>query len=266
MAKRGPITADDILKIRSAVETYLEEFDEAGMEDFSLRTMVANDALRTMEDAGVPLDTFLAGMPRTAADAVKRFGITPQLAREVEIAKEFTGLYVQGFADHMRGVLTQQIVNATRARMDQGELARRLFDTFAGFNRDWRLIAVTETNQNHNNGVLAGVADGEYVVGQSYPDACRWCKENIHGRVMRKVAAPAGPRDRRDWDKEIWVGKSNFGRSQHPLDRTGRVRKDHELWKPAPIGHPGCRCYWEPFFPDVQYVNKEGFVRLKATR
>ena len=130
-------------------------------------------------------------------------------------------------------------------------------------NRDWRMIAVTETAQNHNNAFLFGREPSSFVGGQSYPDACAWCRANTHGKTLKVVEPPTDPLQRPDRCTQIWAGKSSFGRYQSPWSREGYKRGPSELRAPAAIAHPNCRCWWVSFDPEYQYVDARGSVHVK---
>ena len=61
-------------------------------------------------------------------------------------------------------------------------------------------------------------------------------------------------KERKDWDNEIWVGKSNVGRSASPRKRVGDAfveREPEEMWTiPAGLAHPHCRGRWVPTIQD----------------
>jgi hypothetical protein len=81
---------------------------------------------------------------------------------------------------------------------------------------------------------------------EAYRGACAFCK-SINGRVFT-VVDPAKPD--KDWEAEVWVGKTNFGRSASPKKREGDrlvERGPEERWTvPAGLVHPNCRGVWLP--------------------
>lgn len=130
--------------------------------------------------------------------------------------------------------------DATVARLQE-----KLFDEFAILNRDWRRIAITETARNANEGFLAALPPGSRVKRmEAYATACAFCR-SIHGKVY-KVVSPSKD-DKQGW-AEVWIGKTNVGRSAAPRKRVGDElveRTESELWWPAAgTQHPNCRGTW----------------------
>lgn len=148
----------------------------------------------------------------------------------------------------------RSIVMGNRARALAGDrtatvsaLQSELLDTIGIMNRDWRRIAVTEAGECANQGVIATLPLGTRVRRlEMYHGACSFCRK-IDGSVLAVVSPDA---DNKDWDTQVWVGKTNIGRSGSPRKKTpeGLVdRLDSEKWKiPAGTVHPHCRGMWMP--------------------
>ena len=99
-------------------------------------------------------------------------------------------------------------------------LRTRLLDEFGTLNRDWRRIALTEAGEMANQGFIASQAPGNKVKRlEQYAGACPFCRK-IDGVVMEIV-----PSDKQDKNSEtqIWVGKTNIGRSVSPRKRIAGV-------------------------------------------
>lgn len=131
-------------------------------------------------------------------------------------------------------------------------LKSKLFDEFGTLNRDWRRIAVTEAGENANQGFIASLQPGTRVKRMEiYPTACGHCKR-IHGRIYTVVRP--GDADK-DGDTQVWVGKSNIGRSASPRKRTpdGLIERmpSERWWAAAGVQHPHCRGYWEVVRDDL---------------
>ncbi len=125
------------------------------------------------------------------------------------------------------------------------KLEQTLGDNFAAMNRDWRRIALTETGELSLQGFVAAQAIGAKLKRiEHYDGACHFCKK-IDGTVM-EVIDPESPD--KDGKTQIWVGKTNIGRSSSPRKRTedGLIdREEHELWwLAAGVIHPHCRGIW----------------------
>jgi hypothetical protein len=124
-------------------------------------------------------------------------------------------------------------------------LQGRLLDEFGKLNRDWRRIAVTEATENINQGMVASCEPGTRLKRiERYRGACPFCR-SIDGRVFTVVAASTPDKD---GQTEVWLGKTNIGRSASPQRRVGGQlvdREAHELWWPAAgAQHPHCRGSW----------------------
>ena len=122
-----------------------------------------------------------------------------------------------------------------------------LLDTFGDLNRDWRRIAITESGNAANVGFLSALTPGSTVRREeAYAGACPFC-QSIRGRVATVVADDQEPKD---WDNEVWLSKSNVGRSASPYKRDGSKRAPEELWTlPAGVVHPHCRGSWSSVDP-----------------
>lgn len=147
--------------------------------------------------------------------------------------------------EHVQAMILGQKDAGTTER-----LRTRIADEFMMLNRDFRRIAVTETGNAQNMGVIAAQPVGGYVRRlEAYRGACDWCA-SINGLVF-KVVDPADPE--KNGDKEVWVGKSNVGRSASPRKRVGDQlveREAHERWwVAAGVQHPHCRGTWQPAAP-----------------
>lgn len=156
---------------------------------------------------------------------------------------------IQGLTDAMRHKIKAIILDHQRTVRLEGSageaLQTRLFDVFGEINRDWRRIALTEAGEMANQGLIASCAPGEKLERvEQYQGACAFCRK-IDGAVATVV--PASKPDK-DWDTEIWPGKSNVGRSASPYRRIGGQlvkRAPSEMWTlPAGLVHPHCRGRW----------------------
>ena len=142
-------------------------------------------------------------------------------------------------------ILGHEQARAMGERVTAGKLQQDLLDTFGALNRDWRRIALTETARNANEGYIASLEPGSRVQRvEVYRTACPFCR-SIHGRILTVVSPGKASKD---WDSEVWVGKTNEGRSAAPRRRVGNelvARQPGEMWTitAGPI-HPSCRGTW----------------------
>lgn len=149
----------------------------------------------------------------------------------------------------MRTIITEH-VQAQVLGQAEGTAERmrsRLFDSFGQLNRDFRRIAVTEAGDICNTGYIAAQPAGTRVRRkEAYKGACQFCR-SINGKVVT-VVAPSKPD--KDGETEVWVGKTNIGRSAAPRRREGGTlveRPSNERWwLAAGVQHPHCRGSWLP--------------------
>ena len=201
---------------------------------------------------------------RVEADAV--FDLLPmgfgQLPKKVltetekavmTVARARAAENISNVTDEARHKMRSIVIEHTQARMlgmKQGTdqyLRQRLFDAFGQLNRDFRRIAVTESGEACNQGYIASLAAGARVQRQeAYRGACPFCK-SINGEVFTVVDPNAHDKD---GDTQVWLGKTNIGRSASPRKRqAGELveRPSNERWwVAAGVQHPNCRGSWLP--------------------
>jgi hypothetical protein len=196
-------------------------------------------------------DTIISALPLTAADAVAMFAMSGAQKSILEYASAHAGENVQKFSDDARHRLRRAVLAYAEQRNTAGTvgpaLETQLFDQFAEMNRDWRRIAITEAGESLNQGYVASMPVGKKLKRlEQYNGACKFCRR-IDGKVMN-VVAPDDPQ--KDGAKDIWVGKTNIGRSAAPRKRVGAdlvERKPQERWwVAAGVQHPHCRGRWLP--------------------
>lgn len=180
----------------------------------------------------------LGMIPGQVTDAVLRFA-------QANAAEMLSG--VTNTLKH--GVKMAVIDHAKRRALGDGKatvasLQSDLLDTFGAANRDWRRVAITECSRNANEGLISVLAPGTKVKRvEVYGTACGFCR-SINGRVFTVV----GPEAEHDGETQVWVGKTNQGRSSSPRKQSliGLIeRLPEELWwvTAGPI-HPNCRGTW----------------------
>lgn len=180
--------------------------------------------------------------------------LTPRETQTLAFARSRAGESISGLKEAQRARMKQLITEHLQAmalgQSDGGTVERlrtRISDTFALTNADFRRIAVTEAGDAQATGYIAAQPAGTMVRRiEAYADACDWCK-SINGKVFR-VVAPNDPT--RNGETDVWVGKSNIGRSASPRKRQGDLLVDRPTeerwWVAAGAQHPHCRGTWGP--------------------
>lgn len=180
------------------------------------------------------------GLPDTAREVAAHYDLSLPQARALEWAAAHTGEYVTGMGERAHAKLRELVIVSQRNREQPEATARRMLDSMATLNRDWRMIALTETHANYSHGQLAALT-GQNVRWRAAEDACPYCRQ-YHGRefAVLDVSDP-----RRNHHLNVWPGKTNVGRSfsRHTID--GRERTPDELAGPTIPAHPHCRCGWD---------------------
>lgn len=183
--------------------------------------------------------------------AVKRLAwVTPRDVVRLQFAKLRAAELVQDVTDRTRSRIRRRIVEHEERKVlgdpvTAATLQTQLRDEFATMNRDWRRVAITECGRNTNESLLGSLRPGDRVKRvEAYRGACPFCAK-INGMTFDVVAPEHEPKD--GWS-QVWVGKTNEGRSASPRKRVGNQlieREDAELWWPAAgVQHPHCRGAW----------------------
>lgn len=217
-------------------------------------------------------DTVLAALPLTAAAARAQLRMTPLQSAVLDFARVRAAENVRKVTDdvrhRMRGVVAQHIEQQQlRVPGTPGSsLQTKLNDEFATLNRDWRRVAVTEAGEAQNQGQVASLPPGRKLRRvEQYKGVCAWCAK-IDGRVMT-VVAPDAPE--KDGETQIWVGKTNVGRSAAPRKRVGNLLVEREpdemWWIAAGAQHPHCRGRWLPVMEDQPGDDPDFGAWLRAT-
>jgi hypothetical protein len=226
----------------------------------SVRGHIIGKILEQAERRGISWHAVLAQqLPVTVEAAERQIPLTMADRLAIHYAEQHAAATITQLADDTLAAVRSQVAQALAANTPPKELARQLFDRFGEANLDWRRIALTETAAAVSNGYLTSLPEWTIVVGDSSADACDWCKAHINMRAFRSLReAPepaAGDQFSQDQsDHYVWPGKTNLGRSRHPVDRTGVSRKPHELWHPCIPAHPHCRCRWRRLIESVETI------------
>jgi len=231
--------------------------DEALVSDAQWLTTKAHlmgRAQANIHDAITPVvaERIAAALPATPAEALGSFDHSTAQKAILEYGNARACENVRALSDAARHKM-RAIVMDNRARSLAGDktatvssLQSDLLDTIGTMNRDWRRIAVTEAGECANQGLLATLSAGTRVRRmEMYHGACAFCRK-IDGSVLTVVEPDA---EKKDGKTQVWVGKTNIGRSGSPRKKTpdGLVDRTEaeRWWIPAGTVHPHCRGYWD---------------------
>lgn len=250
-------TVDDwMMVVDYLVQRYLphdEMINEA-------RWQVTRAAMMGRVEARMPLISDMAAgrvamaMPFDTEVIAREFGLYPAQRAAIEFGQARNCQYVTNVTDAVRNKMKLTIIEwqqdkflGTPSAISKRDLQGRLLDEFAMLNRDWRRIAMTELADASMNGLLASLPVGSRVKRQEmYRGACPYCR-SIDGRVFELVSPDTKEKNS---ETQVWVGKTNYGRSSAPNKRTPdglKPRTAGEMWHvPAGPVHPHCRGRWQP--------------------
>jgi hypothetical protein len=233
-------------------------------EYMAVRAAIAG-RIKALEPTAEPGHGYVAMLPRTISQATIELGLPPSEVATLRIASARAGEAITNLGEQTRHQIKGVILRHLEARAvgATGATARRLdsqlFQEFGILNRDWRRVAVTEVGNMVNEGVIGALPVGATVKRlEHYEGACPFCRE-IDGLVM-VVVSPSKPN--KDGWKEVWEGKTNYGRSASPYKReAGHLVKrppEEMYWPAAGLQHPSCRGHW--------FVINSGAERDSRTR
>jgi hypothetical protein len=163
-------------------------------------------------------------------------------------AQHNTGELLTNLKATARKNISTILLNGVKNKQTPKQLERDLFDKFTDLNRDWRRIAETEISSNLNNGMLlAELEDKEkdetiFMIGISAPNACKYCKQLIDGKVVVLTDEPVDGGFVKIKGVEypaIWPGKNNVGRNPD------------NYWV-APLIHPHDMCSFSRYYPEME--------------
>ena len=208
-------------------------------------------------------DTIAAYVPTQFAAVPPRV-LSPRELSVLYVAKARAAVNISDVKEEARRGMKSICIAHVQAmllgeRDGQGEALRQaLFDEFGRLNRDFRRIAVTEAGECMLQGFIAAQDPGQRVQRQeAYRGACDFCR-SINGQVF-EVVDPAAPR--KDGERQVWLGKTNVGRSASPRRRVGdqlMERTANERWWPAAgVQHPHCRGSWRSVTQRPAAVSQE---------
>lgn len=226
---------------------YKNSFVEDRARARAVRTWLAGHLLNNprteIPSAAAPIDW---------QNAAHMFKLRDRDAEAVQEAEQNAAQHVQNMREQSKAALREVITEGIEEHEHPEQTASELLNRFGKLNRDWRRIAITETNGAYHGGML-GALVGKTVVWVAAGDACPHCKQ-YHNHEFAVVARDAS---NKNWDTELWPGKTNVGRSFYQYTRDGRRRTDNELAKPTISMHPHCRCRVRPTLSVPQNMNSD---------
>lgn len=198
--------------------------------------------------ASAPYLVAAAPVKRLLANTVAT--LTAREAAVMDFAVARAAEFVTEIGDSTRHRLRKLIIDHEQDRIlgrpdaTLWNLQSRMQDEFAVLNRDWRRVAMSEVARDANEGLLASLPAESKVRRIEAYDACPFCKK-LDGQVFNLVD-PSKP-DKDGW-KDVWLGKTNVGRSASPRKRVGdelvERTESERYWPAAGIQHPLCRGTW----------------------
>jgi hypothetical protein len=230
-------------------------------------------------------------LPKTVKDAAKDYNLTLRETKALEYTvSEGMKNLTNATLDTIRrsnAILFDNIKNRRGTKELRDALQNEFLLDEGEVNRNWKKVAISETNNAFNQGFISQVKQGEWVYGLSLKDRCEHCGALIDGKFYPVIRIPSedlnysnlNPKSNEYkrlswiWQNGIWAGKDNLGRSGSKKKRidsdTGNKkenlidREDHEIYTPVIPMHPYCRCRWIHFYPDKQYLDSNGNIKLR---
>jgi hypothetical protein len=259
------------------------------VEQYIVRAFVVGHIIEarqgTLITAIRPKTIDLDKLPETVKQATKEYSLSAREIEAVETSISHTAQHLVSATNSTINKVQSLTTDNILKRGSRKELAKKLREEFLDntqeINRQWNRVAIYETSYAYNNGYLASMKPGQWVIGISMPDRCDTCGALIDGKVYYYTAAtneemkhddldPASKEyQRRAWLSEntVWLYKDNYGRSVAKNKRTeeGMVKRErHELSIPACPNHILCRCVWSKFNPEYQFIDKDKKVKMRA--
>lgn len=208
---------------------------------------------------------------------------TTQYQEALSYIKTRGAFHIQSATDQTKSQTREIVYKGLERRVSWRVIAKELEESIkegGDINRFWERVAISEVSAAINNGYLANMSKGEFVIGTGYPDACQHCKDLIIGKVYQVNEPPKYNFEDLDplsqaykdlveyWEKYVWVGKSNFGRAPGEKKRVEggyETRLRHEVYFPTIPLHPSCRCRWNRIVPNLVFADKNGnFIPRKG--
>lgn len=214
--------------------------------------------------------------------ALKKYALTGKETRAIKWMESDGARDLSAATGEMVARVQAVISDGIKTRQTYSEIKRALelemSDDAKEINRNWKRVAITEINRAYNTGYLATLGGGSFVVGSSASDACEECLRDINDKIFAVIEPGDVPsysnldpktKAYKDaewiWEKCMWTGKDNVGRSRAARKRVNDMlidRSHHEKSMPAVPYHPYCRCVLIKI-TENQFLSKDGKIKPK---
>jgi len=246
-----PLTNREWRQIEDAVRRYLGDNTDDIEKQLVLEQQSLGTILQRLEAQGVRIeDTTLGEVKDNVYDSMgdykKAYNWQDEELYNLDLSMKRLGNYITDINENVRKdivtVLNEGIINGRT----QKEISRDLLDRLGNRNRDWQRIVSWESQYNFQSGYLnselkqADIDETVYVQAISQPDACKYCKALLNGKIyiLRRVDTKEKLKDPYASGFTI-LGYTNVGRS--PSD-----------YLPVIPMHPYCRCRWVRWYPEFR--------------
>ena len=251
---RDQYSIDDwMLVVDLIINKYLsEDVIQTEAEYLSVKSVLAGRVQAQIDEASDHKHIFslVNGLPLSFAETME-LSMSPLEEMVIQTAMARAAMHITDLGEQTRKRIKSIIIGHEEKiayrdpKASQWNLQQQLLDEFGILNRDWRRVAITEIGENANQGFIGYMDPGSKVKRiEAYEGACPFCKK-INGMVFDVVSPD---KENKDGWKEVWLGKTNIGRSASPRKRIGDElvdRLESEKWYPAPgLQHPNCRGRW----------------------
>lgn len=229
----------------------------------------------------------VVNLPGDVIESAEKYNLLKDEVYALTKARESAGMNLTNTTREtqkkVNKAVQEAIINREGIRGLEERLRNAVTDDIGELNRDWKRVAINETNKAFSNGYISQLPDKSYIIGISMPDACPECMEKIHNRIYEVIkdipvsdfSHLSGDEYKQAaaiWEKKIWEGKNNHNRSsakRKRIDPEAGNRKDnlvnraqHELNQPVIPLHISCRCRWMNFNPELQWLDENGEIRF----
>jgi hypothetical protein len=291
VSEGSPLSLADFRSIDEFVRKYFtDKLPEA--QTWIVRAFVIGKLIETGERIGPRRLIDVEKLPATVKQAASDFKLSLRETKALEWSASHGAEHLMNATNDTINRVQRVLFDNIKNRKGVRELRRALEDEFFNdekeLNRNWKRVAISETNAAFNQGYLAQLKQGDWVVGFSLPDACDFCATYIDGKIYPVIesgnksldysgldeSSPEYKRLAWLWENTVWQNKDNFGRSfsrrKRMVTEDGNIednlleRKHHELWRVCIPAHPFCRCRYIRIDVERQYLDKNGEMKMRV--